>query len=52
VYRSKSDRSFVSSAGRERLETDLHYSVQVERFDFAMPVERRDGLWVMQAKKM
>jgi len=49
VYASLIGRVFVDPAQPEFPLADLEYCVQVDRFDFAMPVRRREGLFVMEA---
>jgi len=49
VYASPAGRVFADPARPEFPATDLEYCVRVDRFDFAMLVQRRDGLFVMEA---
>jgi 2-phosphosulfolactate phosphatase len=49
VYASRTGRVFVDPARPEFPLADLEYCVQVDRFEFAMPVRRREGLFVMEA---
>jgi len=49
VYASRTGRVFSNPARPEFPLADLEYCVQVDRFDFAMPVRRREGLFVMEA---
>ena len=49
VYASRTGRIFADPARPEYPAADLEYCTQVDRFDFAMPVRRRDGLFVMEA---
>jgi 2-phosphosulfolactate phosphatase len=49
VVASLAARPFVDPARPEFPLADLEYCVQVDRFDFAMPVRRRDELFVMEA---
>jgi 2-phosphosulfolactate phosphatase len=48
VYASPSGRIFADPARPEFPEEDLKYCAQVDRFDFAMLVQRCDGLLLMQ----
>jgi 2-phosphosulfolactate phosphatase len=49
VYQSTSGHLFTDSVRPEFPLTDLEYCVELDRFDFAMLVERQDGLLVMKA---
>jgi 2-phosphosulfolactate phosphatase len=49
VYASPAAQLFIDPARPEFPETDLEYCVQVDRFDFAMCVQRRNGLLLMEA---
>ena len=49
VRRSSAGRLFGDSSYPQFPAPDLECCVDVDRFDFAMPVKRRDGLLVMQA---
>ena len=49
VYASPTGRVFADPARPEFPIADLEYCVKVDRFDFAMPVRRREGLFVMEA---
>jgi 2-phosphosulfolactate phosphatase len=49
VYASPAGRRFVDPGQPDFPLTDLEYCVRVDRFDFAMTVARRDGLFVMEA---
>ena len=51
VVASLAARPFVDPARPEFPLADLEYCVQVDRFDFAMPVRRRSGLFVMKAAR-
>ncbi len=51
VYASLAGRPFVDPAQPEFPLADLEACVQVDRFDFAMPVRRRDGMFVMKAER-
>ncbi len=44
VRRSAAGRKFIGPLGSEFMQIDLEYAVQVDRFDFAMEVERPGGL--------
>jgi len=50
VYDSPAGRRFVDPAQPDFPLEDLEYCVRVDCFDFAMPVARRDGLFVMEAR--
>jgi 2-phosphosulfolactate phosphatase len=51
VYASRTSRIFADPARPEFPAADLEYCTKVDRFDFAMLVCRRDGLFVMEAVK-
>ena len=51
VYESTTGHLFTDPTQSEFPRSDLECCVEVDRFDFAMPVERRDGLLVMTAVK-
>jgi 2-phosphosulfolactate phosphatase len=51
VYASPTGRIFADPAQPEFPIADLEYCTQVDRFDFAMPVRRREGLFVMESVK-
>lgn len=48
VIQSRSGQSMLRKAPDHALQHDLKLCLQVNRFDFAMQVERRDGLCVVQ----
>jgi len=48
--RSLVDRGRLSEAQLNTLTADLDCCLALDRFDYAMPVERRDGLLVMEAR--
>ncbi|MBM4431827.1 MAG: 2-phosphosulfolactate phosphatase, partial [Chloroflexi bacterium] len=52
VYDSQAGRTLADPATLEYLRADLECCVKVDLFDFAMLVERRDGLPVMQAVRL
>jgi len=47
VRRSDSGKLFTGQAGEDFLQEDLNLAMQIDRFNFSMPVERRDGLMVL-----
>lgn len=47
VSQSSAGVSFLSDQNRDLLENDLALSIQPDRFDFAMPVFRQNGLLIM-----
>ena len=49
VRQSTTGRLFASPAQSDFHPLDLEYCLAVDRFDFAMPVWRKDGLCVMKA---
>ncbi|NJN96814.1 MAG: 2-phosphosulfolactate phosphatase [Anaerolineales bacterium] len=48
VYESTTGRLFTDPAHPEFPAADLACCVEVDRFDFAMVVERREGLWLLK----
>ncbi|MBN1146337.1 MAG: 2-phosphosulfolactate phosphatase [Anaerolineales bacterium] len=52
VRASLSGRALAASTLPDFPPEDLEYCLSVDRFDFALPVQRRDGLLVMQAIRM
>ena len=42
-------RGVFTQAQWDKLEVDLNCCLELDQFDFAMVVERRDGLWVMKS---
>jgi hypothetical protein len=42
-------RGVLTEAQWDKLEADLNCCLELDQFDFAMVVERRDGLLVMEA---
>ncbi len=51
VYQSATGRIFADPAHPEFAPGDLDYCTTVDRFDFAMPVDRQNGQLVMRAVK-
>ena len=47
VRRSLSGGHFTDPDQPELNPADLTYSTQIDRFDFAMVIERKDGLFIM-----
>jgi 2-phosphosulfolactate phosphatase len=43
------ERGVLTDAKKDKLETDLNCCLALDRFDFAMEVQRRNGLLVMEA---
>ena len=52
VRESADARELTDSLGDDFPPTDLDLALALDRFDFAMPVERREGLWVARCVKM
>ncbi len=50
VRRSTAGRIFADPARPEFPAADLEYALRLDAFDFAMPVQRRDGALVMRAE--
>ncbi len=52
VRESADARELTDSLGDDFPPTDLDLALALDRFSFAMPVERRDGLWIARCVKM
>lgn len=52
VRASADARELTDSLGDDFPPTDLDLALALDAFDFAMPVERRDGLWMARCVKM
>lgn len=52
VRASADARELTDSLGDDFPPTDLDLALAVDCFDFAMPVERHDGLWIARCVKM
>ena len=50
VRRSTAGQLFTGHPGEDFLREDLELALQVDRFNFCMPVERRDGLMVLHGQ--